>query len=285
MRSISLLLFFIANALIAWRLYAMTPLAVWFYCAIFSSVLSFLTALSVSTEEREENELLKRQKESLNSQVEALRVSQRNHSEELQNQIDLEKGKSAVLQRTVEELQGLISLEKTKYDALQASFGQAIELERAKSTLLHEEKELEKARSLSFQGALEEMHEQLKRLQEEVHRESEALQALHVFKHQHLQLRKQFDEKNETLKEVRQQLFDLEGRYLILQRESSEKVLECEQDAANSAEISALSSEEHRAFEVQVKELEEIISHLSAPKKRAPRKKKNPIETMLELQF
>lgn len=156
---------------------------------------------------------------------------------------------------------------------------------RALRKTLADEQQSEKERMQVLESSLEETLEQLRNLRQQVYLEREAAEGMHLIRHQYLQLKKHFEEKKEQIKEIRREYFELEGRFLALQRECEQQELERHYMGEASNELASVILEENRALQTQVEELETLISHLLTQKKQPERKKGDPLQKMLELQF
>jgi hypothetical protein len=165
----------------------------------------------------------------------------------------------------------------TKIDALTAlrkSFAEQY------STLIAElarEKEL----TQSLQRSVEEAVDRLRALQKQDHFEKEVLIEAHLLRHQHKQLRQQFEEKQQQLQQIRASIFAIEGQVLIEKRKNHELTLQQNEQSQISEELARASAEESTELQIQVEELESLVSHLSAPpKKRATRKKQGAAQEL-----
>jgi hypothetical protein len=178
----------------------------------------------------------------------------------------------------------LVRQDKSSFEELQAQ-NRLLDSELKQLRPLPEELRVAKERADCFQCSLEQTLDELRNLRTQMHFDSETTQAAHLIKYQHLQLRKQFEEKGEKLAEARRAHFELEGRYLVLEREKDQQALERRLECEVSEELAAAASEETAHLQAQVEELEELVTHLSSKKKATGRKPKKPVAKDLEFQF
>lgn len=213
---------------------------------------------------------------------------------------DLEK-ECSTLQEEVRKAKSSLSLENKEMIAekerLNALYSQtALKLEQAEKEC---EKLSEKCESLSkdlsssqrkeaaFQHALNDAQEQLLKLknesaskvdvstivpQEEGNAEEKA--RIEQVQHQYANLREQFDEKSQALDLARKELFRVENDLLTLQKVTEESACEVSDEELVLMNNLLAMEEECEALEAQVSSLQEFISSLLTPKKRAVRSKK-----------
>lgn len=136
------------------------------------------------------------------------------------------------------------------------------DLERLRLTHRVLNLELVESRSqiASLQTSLQATLNELRELKERAYLSDEGRAAHQTLTYQHNQLRKQFEEKTKALAEVRRELFEMEGRYLALQKDKELIVPDDQFSIELGSEINAL--------EFQVSEMEELISSLLAKKKK-----------------
>ncbi len=91
---------------------------------------------------------------------------------------------------------------------------------------------------------------------------------------QHGLLREQFDEKSEVLNQTRKELFHMENAFLALQKAQDEKALTSSEENLGLMKDLKELEEQCTDLEAQVQNLQEIITSLSAPKKRVTRTRK-----------
>lgn len=260
-------------------------LSVWILALFISMQLSSAIGWMVLRDYKKNLRLLERQKECLNAEIERLRTTlkQRAFKEEQQRQL-------------LEE--SLIKLREAAHVAAERTHSLEISLQ---ATLAEKEQmgvELTQ-HAHALQISLEEALDKLKAVETKAYFEQETIATAKLLKGEHLQLRKQFEEKDQTLREARQAFFEMESRFLVLDRELAEQLL---QRSAREEISEAEALEAHREsihFEWQTEQLEQMVTHLlekeveiasssekpKAKRGRPARKKSNPLEEILELQF
>lgn len=142
-------------------------------------------------------------------------------------------------------------------------------------------------KEIAFQRALDDAQSQLLKLknqqlvvstsvvsQEEINPQ-EKIQ-LEQVQRQLALLREQFDEKSEALDKARKELFQVENELLALQKTQEEVNLETPDDFQLLNDLKNLE-DERSDLEVQISNLQELISVLLSPKKRTARTRK-PVE-------
>lgn len=139
-----------------------------------------------------------------------------------------------------------------------------------------------RSKHAALQYALEDAHAQLLQLknqqtpaivQEEGIDPQEKMQLSQV-QRQYALLREQFEEKSEILDKTRKELFHMENAFLALQRFQEEMALEASEENLILVKDMKQLEEECRDLEMQVQNLQEIITALQAPKKRIVRTRK-----------
>ncbi len=93
--------------------------------------------------------------------------------------------------------------------------------------------------------------------------------------HQYDLLRDQFEEKSEALDQARKELFRVDSELLALEKITTEKSLEDSEESLSLARDLKALEEERTELEGQVDHLQEMVSALLTPKKRATRSKKS----------
>ena len=91
--------------------------------------------------------------------------------------------------------------------------------------------------------------------------------------HQYANLREQFEEKSEKLDQTRKELFQMENEFLAWQKSSEEKANEISEDDFYLIRDLKTQEKECHELEVQVALLQDFITQLLSPKKRASRSK------------
>ena len=97
----------------------------------------------------------------------------------------------------------------------------------------------------------------------------EAHSGAKMMQYKYATLREQFEEKSAILDDTRKELFKVENELLALQKACQEKDFESSDEELMLIKELSIMDEERRGLEDLVRELQEFISSLLAPKKRA----------------
>ncbi len=124
------------------------------------------------------------------------------------------------------------------------------------------------------QGQLIQLKNQEKPFIPQEENDPEEQMQLSQMQRQHALLREQFDEKSETLNQTRKDLFHMENAFLALQKALDEKVLGSSEENLGLIKDLKELEEQCSDLEAQVQNLQDIITSLSAPKKRIARTRK-----------
>lgn len=214
-----------------------------------------------------------------------------------------------VLEKQLRETKLSISIESkdliAEKEKLLTQFTQATEqLQQTQRALQRAEQEREKLvekcetssreifafqrKEAAFQRALEDAQTQLLKLKSQPitteivsdtivpmeENDSQELRRIEQVQHQYANLREQFEEKSETLDQTRKDLFKAENELLILQKYWEEKTYEFSEEGVYLSRDLKKAEEEMCGLESQIIYLQEVITSLLSPKKRASRLKK-----------
>lgn len=184
--------------------------------------------------------------------------------------------------RHEEELNTLKSLLQTKEERIKHLTSEIITLSTSHST-----------QHLAELGALKKevglLQEKLADKAMLLKKQEESMQEARRIESCYLQLRKQFEEKSETLHATRVELFNVETELLALQREKENRAFEDDEALAELTDSLGDLEEEKLKLEKEREELLTLVTQLShfipesAIKNRPVKKKSSPIENQLPL--
>jgi chromosome segregation ATPase len=197
---------------------------------------------------------------------------------------EAKKGISQENKDLLSEREHLTARLKHAEKTLQASLGEREKLVQ-KCETLSQDLFAAQRKEVSFQQALEDAQAQLSKLKNTT---SEALQniipqeetsaeeklQLEQTLHNYANLRQQFEEKSEALDAARKELFRTENELLALQKAWEEKANDFSEESQFFIRDLKKMEEEMAELEAQISLLQDCISALLLPKKRAVRSKK-----------
>ena len=194
----------------------------------------------------------------LQQQIDALKVSSHQEKEQVQRSLNSMHMQLKEAEKRAESFEELTTLKKHEWEAL----------EEEKETLFQERVAVQQdldvfvARNNHLNAQLSELRNETQSLREELAKKQE----LQLPPHPYEELRKQFEEKSAVLSATRKELFAMEGKYLTVQKEMEDKLLEPQQDLRQLlTQFNALESYCNR-LEDDLMRHQELLTELSVKK-------------------